>query len=161
MCAVWVLSRRREHVFPLNLTRLQESPLFKENTVIFFMDPARSLSNAKTVFLYLLISPGWRLVEKESINLILPFSSAHLHPLCSHADLQGDVQEAEFVLWIFTLFSRPAFFTSITEVINIISSVARGFTPSWRKEESVVPDYLCQKTYWSAKSLVVYITTCT
>ena len=141
--------------------RLQESPLFKENTVIFFMDPARSQSNAKTVFLYLLISPGWRLVEKESINLILPFSSAHLHPLCSHTDLQGDVQEAEFVLWIFTLFSRSAFFTSITEVINIISSVARVFTPKLKKRGECGSWLSVSETYWSAKSLVIYITTCT
>lgn len=33
-----------------------------------------------------LTSPGWRLVEKASVSLILPLRSVHLHPLCGHAD---------------------------------------------------------------------------
>lgn len=44
--------------------------------------------------------------------------------------LQEDVQEAGFVLSVFTLFSMSAFFTSIIEVTNIIYRVACVFTPS-------------------------------
>lgn len=60
--------------------------LFKENIVIFFMDPAGTPSNERTVFMYLLASAGEDSVEKEFINLILPFSSVHLfQPLCSRS----------------------------------------------------------------------------
>lgn len=154
LCEVWVLSRRREHVFPLNLTRLQESPLFKENTEIFF--------NAQTVFMHQLTSPGWRLVEKESVNLILPFRSVHLHPLCGHADSSSGRCAGSRIcsFSIYSVFHVSVFHQHHWSHQHHLSCSLCFY--SKLKEGGECGSWLSMSEMcWSSKPLVVYITTCT